>query len=252
MSILNKLYIHPFTYLLIILSFITGMFKEFGMVMFIIIIHELGHLSASRVFKWNFDKIAIYPFGGCCKFDEKVNRPMKEELIILISGPLFQIILFFIIVLLNNKGIIGDRNFSIFKTYHYTLLFFNLLPIYPLDGGRILNLVLQYMFPFKKANKLIITLSFFIVLIMMLFYKNLNFTLMSVLLGIELFIYLKRQGYLYNEMLLERYINKYSFKKEKIINNKNNMYKDKRHIILYKNKYLTEKEYLNKRFRVRY
>ena len=252
MTILNKIYIHPFTYLLIFLSFITGMFKEFGMILLIIFVHEMGHLLASRIFKWNFDKIAIYPFGGCCKFDEKINRPMKEELIILISGPLFQILLFVVIYYFSLKGFMTYRNFSIFKNYHYTLLFFNLLPIYPLDGGRILNLLLSYIFPFKKSNKLIIFISFIIVIIMMFFYKNLNFTLMTILLSFELILYLKRQEFLYNRMLLERFIDRYNFKKEKIIKNKNDMYKDKRHIIFYKNKYITEKEYLNERFRVRY
>ena len=77
------------------------MFKEFSMVFLIIIIHELGHLFMAKYYKWNFDKIVIYPFGGCTKFDEKINRPMKEELLILISGPSIQIILFLIIIVLS-------------------------------------------------------------------------------------------------------------------------------------------------------
>ena len=105
------------------------MFKEFAMVMLIIIVHELGHLTAAKYYKWNFDKIAIYPFGGCCRFDDKINRSLKEELIILITGPLFQIVLFFIIALLQEKGLMTYRNYTIFKTYHYILLIFNLLPI---------------------------------------------------------------------------------------------------------------------------
>ena len=95
----------------------------------------------ARYYKWDFDKIAIYPFGGCTKFDEKINRPMKEELLILLNGPFFQILLFIIIFLLQKEGLITFRNYTIFKHYHYTLLFFNLLPIYPLDGGRILNII---------------------------------------------------------------------------------------------------------------
>ena len=226
------------------------MFKEFAMVLLIIIIHELGHLMASKFYGWNFDKIAIYPFGGCCKFDERINRSLKEEFIILIMGPLFQIGLFIVIYLFHLIGIITYRNFVIFTTYHYTLLLFNLLPIYPLDGGRILNIGMNYLLPYKKGNKVVIFLSSIVILGIMFFYKNLNFTLMGILLLTELFLYLKRQDYLYNRMLLERYMNKYNFKKEKIVNNKDSMYKEKRHVLFFRNKYITEKDYLKERFKV--
>lgn len=227
------------------------MFKEFGMIIVIILVHELGHLTSSILFKWNTGKIVIYPFGGCCKFDEQVNKPLKEELIILLAGPVTQIVFFFIISYLSTKGLMTYRNYELFKSYNYTLLIFNLLPIYPLDGGRILNIVTNYLFPFKKGNKGIIVISFLLVTFGLFLYKNLNFWMMSILLMIEIIIYFKRQNFLYNRMLLERYMKNYNFSKFKIIKNKNSMYKDKRHIILYKNKYITEKDYLKERFKVR-
>ena len=203
----------------------------------------------SYYFKWNLDKITIYPFGGCVKFNENINRPIKEELLILLGGPIFQIILFLIIYLLSLKGYITSRNYLIFKSYHYTLLIFNLLPIYPLDGGRLLNLLFNYLFPYKIGNKLVIVMSIIILSISFFFYKNLNYTLMSILLFIELLTYYKNQDYLYNKMLLERYMSNYKYNKLKIIKNKNLMYKDRRHLIFHNNKYITEKDYLNKRFR---
>ena len=228
----------------------TGMFKEFGMVFLIIVVHELGHLFTGLYFKWNFDKIVIYPFGGCLKFDEKINRSLKEELFILLGGPITQIVLYFVISFFTNKGLMIYRNFLIFESYHYSLLLFNLLPIYPLDGGRILNILMNYLLPFKKGNKVVIFISFLIVLTVMFFYKNLTFTLMSLLIIFELVLYLKRQDFLYNRMLLERYIGSFHFKRLKKINNKNNMYKECRHVVLYKDKYITEKSYLTERFKV--
>ena len=249
-TILNKIYIHPFTYILIFLSGITGMIKEFCFILLIIFIHELGHLFGSFVYKWNFNKIAIYPFGGCCKFDEKINRPIKEELFILIMGPFFQIVLYFIMILFSKYGLISYRNILIFKNYHYTLLFFNLLPIYPLDGGRILNNLISYILPYKKANRVVIVLSFILITILIIYYKNLNFILMGILLIFEIILYLKRQNFLYNKMLLERFITPFYFKKTKIIKDKDSIYKDKKHVILYKNKYITEKDYLKERYKV--
>ena len=184
------------------------------------------------------------------KFNEKINKPIKEEFIILISGPLMQIFFFIFIYFLLNEGLITYRNFIIFKTYHYTLLLFNLLPIYPLDGGRLLNLIMNMFFPYKKGNKLVIIISIVVLLSSLYFYSNINYIFMGILLLSELIIYLKRKNYIYNKMLHERYIYKENHKKFKIIKNKDSMYKDKRHIILYKNKYITEKDYLNQRFKV--
>ena len=224
------------------------MFKEFFMIFSLILIHELGHLLMALIYKWNLSNITIYPFGGCVKFDDKINRPIKEEFLILIMGPIFQIIFYFILYFLHTKGFITYRNINIIKSYNYTLLIFNLLPIYPLDGGRILNLVLNRFIPYKKSNKLVILISVFMILISLLFYRNVNYTLMGILLFSEVLVYFKRQDYLYNRLLLERYINSFKFKKVKIIKNKDSMYKDKRHIILYRDKYITEKDYLKKRF----
>ena len=224
------------------------MFKEFSMVFLIIIVHELGHLFTAFYFKWSFDKIVIYPFGGTLKFDEKINRSLKEELFILLNGPIAQIVFYFIICYI---PITTYRNLLLFKSYHYSLLLFNLLPIYPLDGGRLLNIFMNYIFPFKKGNKIVICISFLVIIIAMLSYKSLNFTLMGILIVFELYLYLKQQDFLYNRMLLERYIGDFHFKRLKRIYDKNNMYKGCRHLIFYKNKFITEKSYLNERFKVR-
>ena len=226
------------------------MFKEFFMIFSLIIIHELGHLIMAFYYKWNLDKIAVYPFGGCVKFNEKLTKPLKEEFLILLSGPLAQIIFFLFVSFLEINGFIIYRNFLLFKSYHYTLLMFNLLPIYPLDGGRILNIFLNLIFPYKKGNKLVIIISFIFLITSILFYQNINFILMAILLTIELLIYLKRQSFLYNTLLLEKYLTNNYYKKMKIIPNKDSMYKEKRHIILYKNRYITEKDYLKQRFKV--
>ena len=201
-------------------------------------------------YKWNLDKIAVYPFGGCVKFNERLTKPLKEEFLILLSGPLAQMIFFLFVSFLEMNGLITYRNFLLFKSYHYTLLIFNLLPIYPLDGGKILNIFLNAMFPYKKGNKLVIIISFILLIGSVFLYQNINFVLMAILLLSELFIYLKRQPFLYNTLLLEKYLKNNDYKKVKIIPNKDLMYKEKRHIILYKNKYITEKDYLKQRFKV--
>lgn len=225
------------------------MYKEFIIIFIIIIFHELGHFLVSKIFNWEIDKIYIYPYGGCVKFNEKINRPLYQELLIMLGGPFFQIILFLIIKILFSNNFISMRNYLLFNNYHYTLLFFNLLPIYPLDGGKLVNILCNYFFPYKKGNKIIIYLSYLLIIFILLFNRNLNLLLISVFIINQITIYLKNQNYFFNKFLLERYINNYKFKDTKIINNKDNMYRGKKHIFKIKNKYIKEKEYLNNRFK---
>ncbi len=199
-------------------------------------------------FKWDIKRINIYPFGGCVSFDETINRPILEEALILIAGPFVQVIYFTIITIIYKQGLISLRNYEIFRIYHHSLLFFNLLPIYPLDGGRLINLFFNYNFPLKIGNKLSIFLSFMLTIVLSLLLNNLNFYIMAIIINIELVNFYKNQDLIYNRFLLERYLYKYRFKKFKIIKNKDNMYKEKRNIIKEKDKYITEEEYLKKRF----
>lgn len=234
-------------FILCFLSFLTGLFKQFLIIFFLIIIHEFGHLLVAKLFKWKIDKIKIYIFGGCVKFNESLNKPIYEEFLILIAGPLFQMLGFLFLTFLYNEGLIFYKDYLVIKSYNYTLLSFNLLPIYPLDGGKIFNLLCNYFFNYKLGNKFVIIISYILSIIILIFNKNYNLFLMIILLIIEITRYLKNQNFIYNRFLLERYLNKYNFKKYKIINNYNKMYRDKRHIIK-EDSYMTEKEYLKKYF----
>ena len=138
-NILTKIYIHPFTYIVILISLIAGLFKELMVFLSIIIIHELGHIIASILFKWDIEKVKIMPFGAITIFNVLVNRSMKEEFIILIMGPFFQFIYFLLL-----KDITPYFNY-----YNYGLFIFNFLPIYPLDGYKLFSIILNRFIPFR-------------------------------------------------------------------------------------------------------
>lgn len=187
------------------------------------------------------NEIYIYPLGGISKFNMDLNISIKKELLILINGPLFQFIAYFILlVLLPTKK-------ELITIYHYSILAFNLLPIYPLDGGKLLKLFFNKIINYKSSLKLIINLSYFVLLIILVVSKkNINLFIMISLLLILITKEKNRIDYIYNKYLLERYLNNYKFKNTKIINNINNLYRDKTHIIKKDNKYIYEKEYLEK------
>ena len=236
-TILNKIYIHPFTYIVILLSLITGLFKELMMFLFIIIVHELGHILASILLKWNISKIKIMPFGCITIFNELINKPMMEEFIILIMGPLFQLINFLIF-----KDITPYFNY-----YNYGLFIFNMLPIYPLDGYKLFSILLNKVMPYKKTMRIMLIIS--IITLTIFIKKDLVYLVILLLLLKGIINEFKNIDFIYNKFLLERYYHDFKFKKRRIVNNINNMFKDSTHLLKKENMYITEKEMLEKRFK---
>ena len=241
-----------YTYILIALGFVlSGYFHNILVFTSIIIVHETGHYIAAKLNKINVEKIIIYPYGGLVKMNNLINTSINKELLVAISGILSQIIFYIIISILYHQGYIRDYIFNLFTTYHYSILIFNILPIHPLDGSKILNLLLSKMIPFSIANKINIIVSIITTIIMLLInYYNFNYTTILILWLImdNLIKYTKELKYVFNKFLLERYIYKIRYNKNKKISKITNMYKEKYHILRENNTYITEKQVLYNKF----
>ena len=241
-----------FTYIIIAISFIlTGYFPNLIIFTSIIIFHELGHYIIAKINNLNPTKIIIYPFGGITKMNNLLNTKIIKELMTAVSGIMFQSIYYFIIIIMYKNNIIREYIFNLFTTYHYSILFFNLLPIHPLDGSKILNLILSMYIPYKLTQKINIIVSIItIIIVISLNYYKLNYTIILIISVItdNLIKYYKNINYNFNKFLLERYLYKLNLTKTKNIDKIDNMYKEKYHIIKENNLYLTEKQVLKKRF----
>ena len=238
----NIFKIHILYYIVAIITILTGRFKDFIIINTIILFHELGHISMALYFKWKIKKIVLLPFGGLTIFDEYINRPIKEELLIAIMGPIYQIILYiflFCIHIMTSK----------IKEYNLLILVFNLLPIIPLDGSKILNLILNKVFCFKYSHMISIVISLISIILLILYRFNLVIYMALMFLLIKTLKEFKEHKYTFNKFLFERYLYKFNFKKTKKINgiNLNKMMRDKKHLF-YKNHYITEYEILKKKF----
>ena len=135
--------------------------------------------------------------------------------------------------------------------YHYGILFFNLLPIYPLDGGKLTQLILSLFMPYKKSLHTTILISYIVILIYLIVNITsikINGIIISIFLIHKVYIEQNNICFIYEKFLLERYLNNYKFKQSKIIVDEKSFYKNKRHLIRKENKYLLEKEYLTQKY----
>jgi len=246
---MKKIKIH-YTYYIISISFIlTGEFLNLLIFTSLIIIHELGHYLACLLVKINVKKIIIYPYGGITKTEDIIDIDFKSELLISISGIIMQFIYFLIINLLYKNYLIREYTYNLFYNYHYSMLIFNLIPIYPLDGSKILNILINKIFNFKISNFLLIIISIINMIVMLFIYKiNYSYLMIVGVLINYLFTYIKNIKYLYNRFLLEKYLYKKDYKNKKIIKDYTKMYRNSNHIIKNNNKYIKEEDFLIKMF----
>ena len=241
-----------YTYLLIALGFVlTGFFLNLIIFTSIIIIHELGHYLAAKYKKFKVKQIVIYPYGGVTYLNDFINKDIDDELLVSVSGLIFQFFYYFIIIILYQNSFIRDYTFNLFSTYHFAIFFFNILPIYPLDGYKILNLLLSKKISFKRSNNIALIISIITLLILLIvnYYKfNYTYILIITTLITNVVLYYKKLEYLFNRFLLERYLYNIKYNDIKIINSKNKMYKNYTHIIKNNGKYVSEFKILKELF----
>lgn len=254
-NILNKVEFH-YTFIVMIFGLvITGHFVNTIIFTSLIIVHEMGHVITFRLLKYDIDKIIIYPYGGLTKLNTKINTRIEDDLFGAISGIIMQCIYFGIIFFLYKNGIgIREYTYNLFLLYHRSILIFNLLPIYPLDGAKIINLILSNYFRFNISNYITAFISLIVIILFLLsnsYERNYSTVLVVGILLYNIYKFYNDISYIYNRFMLERYLYNFNYRKRKIINNKDDMYKNRYHLFNINGNLINEKEYIKRFFEKR-
>lgn len=141
-----KFEFHILYYVVAFFCMLMGYFKNFIWISLLIMVHECGHVTGAILCNWKIDKVMILPFGGMTILKENLNKPLYQEWLIVLLGPLYQMAFYFFLLFLHKM------NFE-FRFYHYILLGFNLLPMIPLDGSKMLGLLLEHFFLIKRPKQ---------------------------------------------------------------------------------------------------
>lgn len=135
-----------------------------------VILHEFGHAWAARLFGIRTRDITMYPFGGVASIEKIPQKPL-HELVIAIAGPAVNFLITGVIVsyLLLIQALpwplyegwdLNAIPFSLIGYLHLIaqmnviLALFNLLPAFPMDGGRVLRAFLAMRLPYVKATQI--------------------------------------------------------------------------------------------------
>src|SRR5699024_9791416 len=152
----------------------------------IVLIHELGHFLMARVLGWRIEKLMLWCLGGVMVTDEHLSRPIYEEFLVVIAGPLQHVVIHIGLCYFGDL-LLGEQLLT--ESYHYdiSILLLNFVPLWPLDVGKCVLLGLTSLFPFTTVYQvmLIVSLCFIIgILLVGSLYKIL--TMSGIVLGIFL------------------------------------------------------------------
>lgn len=156
-----------------ILFFLTKQIEIYATIMFFAFLHEIGHLCAGLVLGFKVQTMQIMPWGFRITFktsveDYNTKRSQANELcikkiVIYLAGPMINFFLILICLLWNTELIILKETII----YSNLLLaIFNLLPIYPLDGGRIFKEIIHILKGKRVAYQKSNSISFITVIIL--------------------------------------------------------------------------------------
>jgi stage IV sporulation protein FB len=131
-------------------SAMTGYFAELLTLFIIVLVHELGHIVVARNFGWTIREVKLLPFGGVAEVEEAGGISAKEEAIVAIAGPLQNVWMGLLAWGLGAWGIWDTAWSDYVAQANLMIALFNLLPIHPLDGGKLLQALLSYAFNYYK------------------------------------------------------------------------------------------------------
>jgi Zn-dependent protease len=126
-------------------------------------LHEFGHAFAARAFDIKTRDITLYAIGGVARLDRIPDKPW-QELIVAIAGPLVNVViavaLFFVTHVsagFQQDDLLEDPRIALLDKVAWAnvfLILFNLIPAFPMDGGRVLRALLAMVTPYARATQI--------------------------------------------------------------------------------------------------
>jgi Zn-dependent protease len=142
---------------------LTGLGWSLGLIVLFfvcVILHELGHSLTARRFGVRVPRILLLPIGGMAEFDRMPRKP-SEELLITIAGPAVNFLLALLLLPLVWHGFFSSDEVPAYSLAtlidqlwlaNLVMGLFNLLPVFPMDGGRIFRALLALKLPYLRAT----------------------------------------------------------------------------------------------------
>ena len=132
-----------------------------------VLLHEFGHVFAARSYGIKTPDITLLPIGGLARLERMPSKP-SEELVVALCGPLVNVVIAATIALVMGVSHWGQVDYSfnlsggfwhMLMTWNIFMVIFNMVPAFPMDGGRVLRAVLGFFMEYGRATRVAATLG---------------------------------------------------------------------------------------------
>lgn len=163
---------------------------------FCVILHEFGHALTAKKYGINTKDIILLPIGGLARLERLPDDP-RQELWVALAGPLVNLVIFLLLILLitvvgfdaqslEEFHLDGGSLLAFLASANLILALFNLIPAFPMDGGRVLRAFLSTQMPRIRATEISGSIGQF--LAMGFVFLGLFYNPFLVLIGIFIFL----------------------------------------------------------------
>ncbi len=128
-----------------------------------VLLHEFGHIFTARAFGVRTPDVILLPIGGVSRLERIPEKP-SEEFLIAIAGPAVNVAIAAVLVLVGGANLSVDRLAALesadvsmidrLAAVNLFLAAFNLIPAFPMDGGRVLRALLAARFGYVRATEI--------------------------------------------------------------------------------------------------
>jgi stage IV sporulation protein FB len=156
----------------LVVFYFTKQLDLYILILLFAFLHECSHILFGKILGFKLRRIELMPFGFFCKlkpniddYNKKVlNSNMVElkKIFVAISGPLSNIAIIFFTLIIHR--IYGIEKYNIIVYSNFLIFLFNFIPIYPLDGGRVVKSFWKILYGNSKAYQLIDSFSRYMII----------------------------------------------------------------------------------------
>ncbi len=148
-----RIVFNPFFLILLIIMGIAG-YLPHGMMLFsIVFLHELAHTLVASAYGVEFSTIELFPFGGVASSDGFHDPDPFAEAVIALAGPLTNGVLCILALAVAPYEVVPTHWLDYFLKANCAIGLFNLIPAFPMDGGRVLRAYLALKLGYRRATE---------------------------------------------------------------------------------------------------
>jgi len=186
-------------YIAILLALFSGQMDVYLTYLIALVIHECGHLLLATLFKWEIETLKVSAIGGFLNFKNDLSKPAGEIIVVATGGILLNVITGAVILHIDGPPSLIYAQFAIG--------IFNLLPIAPLDGSKILEGIMRLFMTYHLVLKVMGILNLFFYGLFVLFitiFRLEQYLLVAVVLAVLIWKFRRAKPYVNQRYLIQK------------------------------------------------